>query len=51
MKKFVFLLLLCVGGCVVAGDFPENRNRLHSMGNDSAYCDKNPDKCVNGVPW
>ncbi len=51
MKIWVFFVLLFIGGCVVAGDFPEDRNKLHEMGRDSTYCDKNPDRCVKGIPW
>ncbi len=51
MKKFILLFLLFLIGCVVAGDFSEDRNRLHELGRDEAYCQKNPDRCVNGIPW
>ena len=51
MKKFLLFFLLFLNGCVVAGDFPENRNRLHNLGKDEAYCEKNPDRCIKGVPW
>ncbi len=51
MKKIALFLLLFLSGCVVAGDFPEDRNRLHSLGQDEGYCEKNPDRCVKGVPW
>ncbi len=51
MKKLILLALVFLNGCIVVGDFSENRNRLHSMGQDEAYCQKNPDKCVNNVPW
>lgn len=51
MKKIILLAVLLLNACVVAGEFPENRNRLHSLGQDEEYCQKNPDKCVNNVPW
>lgn len=47
------MVLLLVTGCkgFTAGDFPEHRQRLHSIGNEEAYCQQNPNRCVNGVPW
>lgn len=44
-------MLMFLTGCVVAGDFPEKRKRLHELGNDETYCAQNPDKCINGMPW
>lgn len=52
MKKvFLFLMMIILNACVVSGDFTERRNRLHELGRDDAYCQKNPDKCVDGIPW
>lgn len=54
MKKFIVVVaLLLVAGCkgFTAGDFPENRQRLYTIGNEEAYCQQHPDRCVNGVPW
>lgn len=52
MKKFVVLLLLLgVAACVEAGAFSEKRNRLHQLGQEEDYCQRNPDRCVDGVAW
>ncbi len=52
MKKLVLgLCLLLLSGCVLVGDFPENRERLHEYGHDEDYCHKNPGRCYNGIPW
>jgi hypothetical protein len=53
MKKIaVLLFVVLLSGChVTAGDFKENRNRIHDMGQDDAYCEANPDRCVHNVPW
>lgn len=52
MKKImiVFLLFL-ICGCVEAGAFSEKRNRLHQLGQEDNYCEKNPDRCIDGVAW
>ncbi len=52
MKKFIMLVMvLILSGCFTAGDFPEKRERLHNMGHEDDYCQKNPDRCINGVQW
>lgn len=52
MKKIILaIMLFSLGGCLVAGDFAERRNRLHEIGNNPDYCEKHPDRCVQGVPW
>ena len=53
MKKAgLMILLLLLSACVVeVGNFPEKRIKLHEMGYDENYCERNPDRCVEGVPW
>lgn len=52
MKKLILMLaVLAVAGCVVVGEFPKNREKLHEMGHEQDYCQKNPDRCVEGVAW
>ncbi len=49
MKKLVLLMfLLCLAGCEVGKLKPE-RQKLYTIGND--ICDREPDKCINGIPW
>ena len=51
MKKLgILALMLVLGGCV-AGEFESKRNRLHEMNSDKEICEKNPDRCINGVAW
>ncbi len=50
MKKLlIFTFVFVLFGCKV-GEFPEERNKLHEA-NGYNICDKEPDRCVNGVPW
>lgn len=52
MKKiFISLLALSLAACVVVGEFPKNREKLHDMGHEQDYCKNNPNRCVNGVQW
>ncbi len=51
MKKLVlFICFFFLFGCTV-GNFKENRVRLHEKNNNEEYCQKNPDRCIHGVPW
>lgn len=53
MKKIaLFLLLLLMTGCVVAGEFPPERNRLHNM-NRTEACALDETRCIKGtdIPW
>ncbi len=51
MKKFFLVMLICaVSACsIVVGDLEPKREKLHKMGND--ICDKDPSRCINGIPW
>ncbi len=55
MKKILCLcLILCsMSACkgFVAGDISEERKHLYEYNNNQEYCDKNPDRCVNNIPW
>lgn len=52
MKKCLLLLaILILASCVEVGKFPEKRVKLHNMGNEDGYCEKNPSRCVEGVQW
>lgn len=49
MKKvFLLILLLVLVGCEVGKLKPE-REKLYKIGND--ICERDPSKCINGVPW
>ena len=45
----LILLTACKG--FVAGELSEERKRLYEAGNEADYCEKNPNKCMKGVPW
>ena len=52
MKKFMGLLLILgvLAGCQIkVGELPPERKKLYEMGND--ICQKDPTRCVNGIPW
>ncbi len=50
MKKiFILFFILLLTACKV-GEFSEKRNRLHDM-NRTNICEKDPSRCINGVPW
>lgn len=55
MKKYMIILLICLvaAGCspIVLGKVSPERQRLYDRNNDEAYCEENPEMCVNGVPW
>ena len=52
MRKFLLvLLLISLSGCIEVGDFPEDRVKLHEMGQDSDYCQKYPKRCIGDIPW
>lgn len=55
MKFWVLLLLssliLTACNCFVAGDIRPERKALYEYNNNEEFCKKNPDRCVNGIPW
>lgn len=52
-KIVVFLMMLLVAGCTMfeAGKVSDERKELYNRNNDREFCERNPDKCINGVPW
>ena len=54
MKKIYILLLISfMCSCVEVGNFPAKRQKLHNMntGQEADYCQKNPQRCIEGVAW
>ena len=54
MKEFVIIaLLLMISACksIVIGELSEKRSHLYEVGNEEDYCNKNPKRCINGIPW
>ena len=48
MKKLILLVcFFLLFGCKV-GEF---RNRLHELGHEKNFCQKSPERCVDGVQW
>lgn len=45
----LFLLSACQG--FVAGEISPERKRLYERNNNQEYCAKNPERCVNNIPW
>ncbi len=49
MKKYLlFTLLLMLCACKV-GEFPPGRHEVYDLGRPD--CEKQPERCINGVPW
>lgn len=54
MKKILLLFLLFLNtSCTIfeAGRLTEERKKLFNKNNDKEFCDQNPDRCVNNIPW
>lgn len=55
MKKLILCLLLItfVSGCNTfeAGKIKPKRKELYDYNNNTEYCQKNPNRCVNNIPW
>ena len=54
MKKILLMLLIMVvSSCTVfeAGRVSKERKKLYEQNNNREFCEKNPDKCVNNIPW
>ena len=53
MQKVLFVVaLLLISSCsaFVAGQLKDSRKELYTHNNDRAYCQANPDKCINNIP-
>lgn len=56
MKKILILMMLVlISGCAEhafeAGHVRKERKELYDYNKDEAYCNENPDRCINGIPW
>lgn len=53
MKRFLlFLVMIILASCSVEiGKVTPERKQLYDHNNNQEFCEKNPDKCVNGIPW
>ena len=53
MKKFLLLLIIvAIASCSVeVGKVSPERKKLYDHNNNKEFCEKNPNKCVNGIPW
>ncbi len=50
MKKiFILLLVVILSGCIKAGEFSPESQRLYELGKPD--CEKTPEKCHKGVAW
>ena len=56
MKKIlVLMMLILISGCAEhafeAGYVKKERKELYDYNNNDEYCQKNPNRCINNVPW
>jgi len=60
MRKFIliFLMAIIVAGCASsnnsvfeAGKLKKERKELYDYNNNDEFCRKNPNRCVNNIPW
>ncbi len=52
MKKIfgLMLFLSMLSACQIkVGELTPERKKLYDMGND--ICEKDPSRCINGIPW
>ena len=48
-KSFVFVFILLLCGCIEVGEFTPERHDQYEVGHPD--CEKNPERCVEGVAW
>ena len=53
MRKLLLLFMIClVTACTVeVGKVSKERKDIYDYNNSKEFCEQNPDKCVNGIPW
>ena len=51
LSCLICLFLLSACKVFVAGEISPERKRLYERNNNQEYCDKNPERCVNNIPW
>lgn len=53
MRKFIlFFMIAILTSCTFeAGKISQERKDLYDRNNSQEFCEENPDKCVNGIPW
>ena len=54
MQKIIllmFVLMLNACSSMQAGKFRQERDELYHYTNDTQYCQQNPERCVNNIPW
>ncbi|MBP5352660.1 MAG: hypothetical protein J6Y91_02710 [Alphaproteobacteria bacterium] len=50
---FLLSLIMLIASCtaVEVGKVSPERKHLYDYNNNDEYCQKNPDRCVNNIPW
>lgn len=50
---FCIMTMWMTASCTVieVGKVSEERKHLYEYNNNDEYCQKNPDRCINNVPW
>jgi hypothetical protein len=49
MKKYIACLLIFMLTACVAGEFSKERHAQYEQGQPD--CNKQPERCINGIPW
>lgn len=50
---YILLAILSISSCTIfeAGKVRKERQRLYDYNNNEEYCQKNPNRCINNIPW
>ncbi|MBQ8672207.1 MAG: membrane lipoprotein lipid attachment site-containing protein [Alphaproteobacteria bacterium] len=57
MRKIILMFLItvvlagCSGTLFEAGKVSKERKELYDYNNNTEFCRKNPNRCVNNIPW
>lgn len=54
MRTVLVLMILCLtASCTLGevGKVSKERKHLYDYNNNEEYCQKNPNRCVNNIPW
>ena len=51
-KLILFFMITLLAACTIeVGKVKPEKKELYDHNNNREFCEKNPSKCVNGIPW